>query len=158
MERINFVNNEEPALSAETLNLLQDYIENAINQLKPVVLYNNVSGNKGSITLSEVITNYSIIEVFYGKISATGRVGSKRFLSNCGSFSLSDFNNFDIPAGGQARSQMYQSYYIVQNAITFAPGRCLHQTVTSQGVCDVIDYSEDASTNQFYITKVLGYK
>lgn len=127
-------------------------------QTPPTILYDNSSGNKGSITLSESITNYSIIEVFYGTLNAIERGGSKRFLSSCISFSLSDFNNYEIPAGGQAKSHMYQSYYGVQNAITFAPGRCLHQTVTSQGVCDVISYSADGSTNQFYITKVLGYK
>ena len=63
MEKINFVNNSEPYLSAENLNQLQTNIENAINGF---VLYENESGTTENITLNETSSNYNAIEIMYG--------------------------------------------------------------------------------------------
>ena len=50
MEKIEFKNNEEPYLSAENLNQMQDNIEKSVDG---VVLYENASGSNGDITLNE---------------------------------------------------------------------------------------------------------
>lgn len=49
------------ALSANQGKVLND----AINNLKPVQLYNNTTGTNGTVTLSETSANFTYIEIFY---------------------------------------------------------------------------------------------
>ena len=67
MTKITFVNGTTPALNATNLNQMQTNVENAINELKPVVLYNNTSGTTGTATLSETAANFQYLEIFYSK-------------------------------------------------------------------------------------------
>ena len=69
MTKITFVNGTTPAVNATNLNQMQTNIENAINALIPVVLYNNTSGTTGSVTLSETAANFSYLEIFFGDSS-----------------------------------------------------------------------------------------
>ena len=89
MEKITFVNNSEPYLSAENLNQLQDNIENAINETysttetkigkwhdgkdlyRKVVVYTNpLTG--GENTIPHNISNVSEIVKVEGKIPFSG--------------------------------------------------------------------------------------
>lgn len=63
MEKINFVNNSEPYLSAENLNQMQSNIEDAI---KETILYENENGTLANFVLNETSTNYNSIEIMYG--------------------------------------------------------------------------------------------
>ena len=65
MEKINFNNNEAPYLSAATLNQLQTNIENAIEETKSKVLFENATGILGNVTLSESVANYEYLEIHY---------------------------------------------------------------------------------------------
>jgi hypothetical protein len=65
MTKITFVNGTTPAVNATNLNQMQTNIENAINALNPVVLYNNTSGTTGTVTLSETAANFQYLEIFF---------------------------------------------------------------------------------------------
>ena len=89
MEKITFVNNSEPYLSSETLNQLQDNIENAINETysttetkigkwhdgkdlyRKVVVYTNPLAG-GENTIPHNISNVSEIVKVEGKIPFSG--------------------------------------------------------------------------------------
>lgn len=68
MDKINFVNNSEPDLSAENLNLLQTNVENAINDVsedlgtvKKIFSGSIAIGKSG--TVSETISNFKFLYV-----------------------------------------------------------------------------------------------
>lgn len=44
----------------------------AINSTLPTVLYNNVNGSKGNISLSETSANFAYIDIFYGRKGSSG--------------------------------------------------------------------------------------
>lgn len=67
MTKITFVNGTTPAVNATNLNQMQTNIENAINALNPVVLYNNTNGATGTVTLSETAANFQYLEILYSK-------------------------------------------------------------------------------------------
>ena len=66
MTKITFTNGTTPALNATNLNQMQTNIENAINLLKPVTLYNNASGTTGNVTLSQTSADFEYLEIFFG--------------------------------------------------------------------------------------------
>lgn len=69
MKKINFINNSEPSLSAETLNRMQDNIEEAMGAYAPLattpqtpngdtqITYLQLSYNNGWILYIRAITN-----------------------------------------------------------------------------------------------------
>lgn len=65
MEKINFVNNQQPALNATNLNKLQDNVENSIDELDNSiigeVLYENSTGTLTSLTVNVDLTGYKKI-------------------------------------------------------------------------------------------------
>lgn len=63
MEKIQFNNNNPPALSKEVLEALQDNIENAIEEKKLTELYFIENPTYVTATLKDSISNYSIIVV-----------------------------------------------------------------------------------------------
>lgn len=67
MTKITFTNGTTPALNATNLNQMQTNIENAINSLNPVLLYNNTNGATGTVTLSETAANFQYLEILYSK-------------------------------------------------------------------------------------------
>lgn len=67
MTKITFVNGTTPAVNATNLNQMQTNIENTINALNPVVLYNNTNGATGTVTLSETAANFQYLEILYSK-------------------------------------------------------------------------------------------
>lgn len=72
MTKIPFVNGTTPAINDTNLNQMQTNIENAINALKPVVLYTNNTGTTGNVTLSETAANFEYLEIFYLSLSDSG--------------------------------------------------------------------------------------
>lgn len=52
-------------LSAENMNKLQTDLENQINEDKTEILYEDNIGTTGNITLSEIASNFSYLEIFY---------------------------------------------------------------------------------------------
>lgn len=62
MKKIDFKNLQAPAISEQTLEALQDNIEEAI---EGEILYKNEVGTNGDITLSETVENYDEIEIYF---------------------------------------------------------------------------------------------
>lgn len=65
MDKINFVNNSEPDLSAENLNLLQTNVENAIISKKQVTIKNGTLKNGDSLDIAVEFKKYEklILEI-----------------------------------------------------------------------------------------------
>lgn len=55
-------------LNATNLKTMEDNVENFVNNelsnLKPVILYENESGTNGSVTLNDSVENYKFIELY----------------------------------------------------------------------------------------------
>lgn len=69
MDKITFKNGSQPAVNDVSLNQLQRNMEKAINELKEekdgTTLYENKTGTTGDIALSEKLSNYKYIKVFW---------------------------------------------------------------------------------------------
>jgi hypothetical protein len=65
MQKITFVNENAPYVSAENLNQMQTNVENEIDKLYGSVLYEG-SGSTHGVTLNESAENFKYIEIFYG--------------------------------------------------------------------------------------------
>ena len=77
MIKIDFKNLQPPAISEETLEALQDNIEEAI---EGEVLFKNEVGTNGDITLSNTVEEYDEIEIFFD--NDRGTVTGERIFSN----------------------------------------------------------------------------
>ena len=101
MEKINFINNQAPALNATNLNQIQDNVENAINELKSTLF------PIGSIIIKDNNTDYSNwlgftwTKVFAGKVL----VGLDT--------SDTDFNT--IGKTGGSKDMQKHKHYVYQN-------------------------------------------
>lgn len=150
MEKINFQDNITKA-NAETMNQFQDNIENAINEVNNKTisntLYENESGATGNITLTESVSNYSVLEIVYG---CDGYYFyTKIYSPNNKDISLmANYNADSIPG----RIYLYTSNYTINGStVTFnsANNKCLTEqnTIATYG------------TNSYVrIYKVIGYK
>ena len=74
--KTTWVNNNSPKINADNLNNIENGIEAndlaieqnnlAINNLTPVVLYDNdTTGTGGTVTLSETSANFTYLEIFF---------------------------------------------------------------------------------------------
>lgn len=66
MEKIQFVNNSEPYLSAENLNQMQDNIENAINEKNYLVA---TITNEQSLSSNYILSLNSVVEKYGDKLT-----------------------------------------------------------------------------------------
>ena len=73
MDKINFINGNQPAVNDTNLNQLQANIENAING---TVLYESENGTVGEITLLEDASNFKFLEIYFQNID--GIVSSQK--------------------------------------------------------------------------------
>lgn len=64
MEKINFVNNSEPYLSAENLNQMQDNMENAV-KTRTLLWSNNNLDTLGMTNITLSSEDYEMLQVFY---------------------------------------------------------------------------------------------
>ena len=129
--------------SGHTSNLT--YCSGGSIQPKPVSLYNNSSGASGTVNLSQDISNFSYIEIFYGK-SYNFSNSIKVRTSNCGSIGL-----------------MYG--YIETNAqLGFREVRASGTTITNNnsryGGANLYNSKtlDIYKTNEIVIFSVIGYK
>jgi hypothetical protein len=124
-----------------------EQIENDITFLKPIELYNNVSGTTSNITLLDSITNYKKVIIQFitdGAINSTIIYNNN---SNIEKASLMGING-DSTAGWCK----YSVVSINETALT----------IITQGSVNIYENSNtlsfSTSTNNVYITKIIGYK
>lgn len=86
MDKINFVNNSEPDLSAENLNLLQTNVENAINNVEQVKTYDltqNITENVNSFTRITCKRQKNVVNINgFIKVSAIAARSATAILNN----------------------------------------------------------------------------
>lgn len=150
MEKINFQNNVTKA-NAETMNQLQDNIEIAINEVNNKTisntLYENESGATGSITLTESVSNYSVLEIVYG---CDGYYFYTKIYSpnNKDIGLMANYNADSIPG----RIYLYTSNYTI-NGSTVTFNSANNKYLTEQNTIATF------GTNSYVrIYKVIGYK
>ncbi len=162
MEKITFVNGQEPALSSTNLNKIQDNVENAINEvnegltseidnLKIAVLYENESGTYGGFTLNDDLSNYKYCEIIYmygGKQGSTGK-----FIAKNGTATITATSNV-FENGG---------YYLktISEPITFSGMSAIRNEAYVSRVqvnASAASGSVASGSELVHITHVLGYK
>lgn len=151
MDKIVFVNEQAPALNATNLNLLQTYIENAINQAKSeaeseipreTVLYNNETGSNDYITLASNVGNFDYIEIYFKRQSSNDYSSVKVYNADQKDVCLviaEKWNNFEV----------YSSVVTI-NETLIQPKRAGGGFINTS--------SSTNTTNQIYITRVVGIK
>lgn len=146
MEKINFVNNVTKA-SAETFNTMQDNIEDAINdvddkvdELKPVILYDDTTGSTGNITLNETSANFKYIDVFAEKSGCYG------------------FTRCANPNGKQIGIAIHNAYGTTDIQQIFARYSISGTTMTKDHELYILNNGSPTSSNDLAIIKVVGYK
>jgi len=148
MEKIIFKNYPDTTtpLSAENLNLLQTYIENAINNTLPIELYSDADGSNTDITLSDSTENYSYLELFYS-YGATGPINSTKVYSPNNKKIILQINHL-------SNGFLYPTiaiYDISNDTITKTEEE--RWRISTSG-----NATRTTNTTAIYVTKVIGYK
>lgn len=126
-------------------------IKSVINNMEPTVLYNNPSGSNSTISLSDSVTNYSFIEIYYK--SNDDYVSSKKLIAQNGNTVLYEF---------QPQTSNEDALYLKLRVITIN-GNTISTRQGSNGyyikeVFFSTNGYQQYANNYIYITKVLGYK
>lgn len=126
-------------------------IKQVVNELNPVVLYNNSSGSNSTITLSDDVNNYSYIEIFYK--SNDDYVGSKKLIgANCNTDLVSYQPN------RSSDSDIYMKFRVITiNNNTISTKQDSNGYFIKEVLLNANGYQQFAN-NYIYITRVLGYK
>ena len=149
MDKITFKNGSQPAVNDVSLNQLQRNMEKAINELKEekdgTTLYENKTGTTGNIALSEKLSNYKYIKVFW-KVGDNNKSEEVLVTLNKNiNLSLMDFMDSKI--------------WIHTKTMTMEDTKL---TVKRYKEYSIIDSSQwtpyGSSTNSIAIVKVVGYK
>ena len=107
-----------------------------------VVLFDNTSGTRGAITLSETAANFSYLEIFYGTSSTTYAVAEK----------------LDAPNGKNCRIAWAGSTYSYYKDLVISGTSITNLAVGRVAFKDgAYDTSEDGA-NVIYIRKIIGYR
>ena len=152
VETSDVVDNLTSTYTTRPLSAKQGKVLNeAINDLKPVVLYNNPSGSNSTIELSDSVTNYSFIEIYYH--SNDDYEGYKKLIAQNGNTVLYEF---------QPQTNNEDALYLKLRVITINGNTIsTRQGSTGYYIKEVFfstnGYQQYAN-NYIYITKVLGYK
>jgi hypothetical protein len=101
------------------------------------------SGVNTNITLNDNVNNYKYIEIYY---ITNGRAGSQKVLSNSTSIILSEEALFDTYILTKCAV-----YDLSNTSLTLVSNRTYEATIQTTGI-------NITQTNNFYITKVIGYK
>ena len=127
--------------------LLQVGGVNIENYLKGIVLYDNSSGNNGTLTLSDNLSNYQYIELFYR--NNDGYLGSAKVYKPNGKYTtLMSFT-------GMTNSAVYVKFRVIkmnENTISTDSTRYREFLLADSGI------GSWQQTNYIYLTKVIGYK
>ena len=126
-------------------------IKYSVNALYPVVLYNNPTGSNSTITLSDNVTNYSFIEIYYK--SNDDYVDSKKLVGANGNTSLVAYQ--PNRSGDPEAYIKFRVISINNNTISTrqdSGGYYIKElSLSTNGISQY-------ANNFIYITKVLGYK
>lgn len=132
--------------TASTTNV---YSASAVNQkiniLKEVELYNNVSGTTGEVTLSEALTNYKYIEIF-AKYDGNYCVSQKVY-------NPSNNKIFNV-IGGMLNQNVNTAYFAITN-YTISGNKI---TATYYGEYGLHSNGFTTKQNKIHIIRVVGYK
>lgn len=121
-----------------------------VDDMKPVILYNNAQGSHSNITLSDSASNYSYLEIFGYETVDDTQIYTKFDVSNT-------TNNLNLMAlsfqqDGNLCRLTASSYTISGTSISKISGHSGHINIFTKVV------NEQINTDDIYITKVLGYK
>lgn len=129
------------------LKISQD-LENLINGLiKGTTLYNNSNGTTGNIQLNDYVSNYTYIEIFYGK--SRTNASSKKILTSWLPADVTLYcANIYSDTGMQ---ELFKTVYISDNGINHVRGAYRNTTINDPQINFQIE-------NEVKIYKVIGYK
>lgn len=153
--RINWKNypSLNTPINADNLNVMDEGIynnNNSINDLIPVVLYENESGTTSTITLSDTVNNYSYLECFYSAVLT--------YFTSCRIFNPSVHKVFSLTVFDHSANI---SDNIKRCFTTYAKveGNTLTHVISQYNwiVNDSVNYMGD-TTPKLKIYKILGYK
>ena len=124
------------------LKLGTDFEQLLKELFKPTTLYNNSSGSNGTITLSDNVSNYEYIEIYYR--NGDGYIDYKKIYSPNGKICGLNLSYYNTGIGH------YQNWSGTVN-------------ISDTTITHTKDYYTSNSTtataiNYIYITRVLGYK
>lgn len=146
MEKIEFNNDTYPAISKETLEAMQDNIEDAIETGK--ILYDNPLGCTSDVTLNESVANFDYICIV---VVGTNTEKTIR---------IDDADNKSIYetleyASGNNHVVIFSRFVINQNKISVITANCGYYTIDylNSNVKMNLDRK-----NYIYIKKVIGYR
>lgn len=111
--------------------------------LIPTTLYDNPSGSNGAITLSDNITNYSYIEIYFRTNDGANYRGSQKLPVSSGTI-LTSLQYLHCDTAG---------HYWIKGKEILLNGT----SITNNGYIEV-GTNGTSSANYMYITRVLGYK
>lgn len=115
--------------------------DNNVNNLIGVVLYNNSTGTTGTVTLSDDVSNYSYLEIFY---SYNGSRQSTKIIGNKASLIVHTTSN----------NQTYLLFKEVSFSGTSMTVNSYQQWNNVWGTSNV----NASNTNGIYVIKIVGYK
>jgi hypothetical protein len=137
----------------DTLSPYEPYIEPAIYvdeeewYSKPIVLYENSSGNSSNFTLSESIANYSFIEVEYRLDNYTILKGSSKLIKNS---NTSAIGSLSFVYGNGSNGLFFFGARLSITGTSATVDRNYSLNVATTGTTD--------QGNRIQVTRVLGYK
>jgi hypothetical protein len=131
-------------------------VDTIINTLTPVYLYYNDPGTTGTITLSQSIANFQIIEVYYWMISISSTWNGSAKFHNGGVGSINTSITINIPASfnGTPRLKAYGSSVIIADD-SLTRNKSVLANITGTNTSAVGDTSSPETPS---IYAVVGYK
>lgn len=114
--------------------------------LIPYTLYNNSSGNNGTVSLSDTVANYKYLEIYYTKSNVHDC--TKIANPNNKLIALS----IDFMETSNYQQLVNSTFSVVDNTITYSGGLWSNFYKTGSLI------SADTMRAEIYITKVIGYK
>lgn len=121
-------------------------------QAKPTTLYNNASGTKGTVTLSQNATNFAYLDIFYLNNNGVGDSYNRLSVSQNGNYFILSNIGFYLNSGDSVNGSEIRvsSYKLSGNTITVTGSS---YTYIRNKAINWMD-----NNNNIYIYKVIGYK
>ena len=126
------------------------YTSHYINErIEPVVLYNNTSGTNGDVTLSQSASNFTYMDIFYGRKPSSGNplMSYKRVYNPDGQVVVLDILRYMSDSNVNGTSKLGT---ISGTTITMSNTRGFFINSTSTPLFD--------TSNEIYVYRVEGYK
>lgn len=113
--------------------------------LKEFVLYDNTSGSNGGVTLSDNVTNYKYIEIFFKWDNTYKSIKIYNANNKSALLDMLDYNNTRI---------VFATKVVTISNTSITVNRYKYYTIADN--TSWIPYG--SNTNAIYITRVVGYK